>query len=607
VQDFYKHLNAALDFFLNTHLKAVNKLRNNKGMLPNATEEVEYAWSDMEDWAHKKCMFFFDHPRAHVMQRGYLDAVDYHFGVIKDNMILEILEKTCREMLDVVRKGQDAIDQWAKAFVIGGENISGLYREVSRNAEVVNSLLADEKALERVNLVTPEKHYVKQVEMIDQELNRIHWNVSTMEDFQVDCILSRPTGEVDQSGRPINIPGKLRPGDSLLDLEHNKGIILGISRRIYSDLRENRLVLDQVMNYHDKQYDFRIPERLADHIDAHSDVLADLNAAAATNRQIKSVYLRLMHPALTTQLDTDEGQRPLQVKYVDSLEKRIKAITVGEAATTGFRRLESEDQFKLTMLKTIDQIQDVDFSIWTDLRDAYYNQINASGNEENGQRLHIFPAECNAVRYESRLGELGKRYRAFHPKVVMLLENAERVSLFFRCWALGHLRWNINKEHGEKYFVLDVPEIVNLDRQQVLLAQTQVNYDRDLLILIDKFIHGKDSRDINNSQVNWENLIKAMNLIEGGGFESYQDLGQKYQAQLATDGIVAKLRAIHREKKRAFNNANQGIPNNAEWIWRNDGQEYEDMADVAELMYREAQRLMNSSHEDQDHSASIFG
>ena len=99
IKDFCDELVKALDFYVNTYLEDVKRIRSTQYLLENAKAAEIDAEVSMEDWAGRKCIFFFNHPRSYVRQNQYLVAVDERIQVIKDNMVLDALMATGSEML----------------------------------------------------------------------------------------------------------------------------------------------------------------------------------------------------------------------------------------------------------------------------------------------------------------------------------------------------------------------------------------------------------------------------------------------------------------------------------------------------------------------------
>ncbi len=81
-------------------------------------------------------------------------------------------------------------------------------------------------------------------------------------------------------------------------------------------------------------------------------------------------------------------------------------------------------------------------------------------------------------------------------------------------------------------------------------------------------------------------LNNTVNLIESQLRNKEPDLQEKYTTEI-NQGICALL---HNQYKKILNEYLQKHPDTKageDWIWREDGQEYEDLADIAEMIYRE--------------------
>ena len=123
------------------------------------------------------------------------------------------------------------------------------------------------------------------------------------------------------------------------------------------------------------------------------------------------------------------------------------------------------------IVHTLDQVQEDEFNIWHDLEKSYKNHIITTvekNQEPSGSiaaRLHIFPAECNAARYEKNMVKLLKYrkvgWHLLHPRVVMILEYAERIRMFVRCKTYGFIH-EIPQKTGGSTFSLEVPQILEI-------------------------------------------------------------------------------------------------------------------------------------------------
>lgn len=577
VNDFCDELIKAVDYY-RTYLESVKARRDNKALYDSALTEEASAQNEMAAWADRKCAFFFNHPRAHVKQHEYLMAVDRRLQVRKDNMVLEVMSQLSTDLLNEMRRVKASVEKWVKSLGLGGENIQGLLREMIRQDALVTSTMNQEKLDEATQFMTPEEKYALDIAKIYEEMRRISWDVDLDRDFSVQCLLRCPTKEVDDRGTAVNETLHLKSGDTQADLDFNANLFLRIARNQYQNLRDQKRVLDVIMGM--KDYDSG--PKLASNLHEFSDLLVEMSANANTQKHQHQIFLRTM-PA-------ENAKNPGAVSYLDEALGKLRDL-FGQETT----RLESQDEYKLTLLNTTYRVQDIDFQIWESLRDHYLRHIQGSKNIENATRLHIFPAECNAARYESRLTtKLDERYRPFHPKVVMLLEHAEEVSLFFRCWAYGFIKPQEVNETGEKKYVFSIPAIgKNIPQLNIVLASNMGEHD-DLIHaewpttfeVINKFaLVGHDLRNIAH-QINWNHLRNAINLHESA-LRSTGELETKINAQMKDpQGIVPTLRGLCTAKQQSYLQRNQKLPQGG-WTWEDDGQDYKDLADLAQMMYME--------------------
>jgi hypothetical protein len=78
------------------------------------------------------------------------------------------------------------------------------------------------------------------------------------------------------------------------------------------------------------------------------------------------------------------------------------------------------------------------------------------------ETLHLFPAEVNAARLETRIpARLRIGHRSLHNDIVLQLEDMERFRLFVRCWAFGLIRRERRDLGGgyENFWSLELPPI----------------------------------------------------------------------------------------------------------------------------------------------------
>lgn len=590
VADFCNELIKALDNF-REYLDDVKTKRDNQSLMSGALEEEEYTRQEMELWAGRKCAFFFTHPRAYVKQHHYLLAVDSRLRVRKDDMLLDTLNLVTADLLVEARKAQEMVQQWVDALALGGGKTIGLLRQVIKQKDTASASLAQERLDEATQTMTPEARYILDEAKITEQLRRISWDVDAERGFEIACKVQVPVEEVDNNAvaTVVDHTQLLAAGDNQIDLDKNLSLFMTIFRHVYRDMRDERRVLDEVM----KMNQYAQPVALANDLVAHSDVLVDLSANADKQRHARQAFLRVMDPA--------KAKSSEATKYLDAVQNQMIA-TLGIGENKGFRKLESQDEYKLTLLHTTYRIQDTDFSIWSTLRDMYLQHITSSKNIENAARLHVFPAECNAARYESRMPFLiHTGYRPLHPRVVMLLEHAERVSQFWRCLAYGFIKGVENKQTGERKYVFNLPKIgANFAQENYLLITNMDQFNNlvypewpSIFDVIHAFVMvGRDKTT--NNEINWQNLTNAMLQWENS-LRDKDEFEAKIRAQAeGENGQVVQLKQKRQQMRQEYLARHQNAPQGG-WTWGEDGQEYEDLADLAKMMYQEA--LTNQSAE----------
>lgn len=582
VNDFCDELIKALDFF-RSYLSDVKEKRDNQALMRGALEDEEYAQQEMELWAGKKCAFFFTHPRAFVKQHNYLLAVDSRLCVRKDDMLLETLNLVTSDLLTEARDAKAMVQCWADALALGGSTTIGLLRHISKQVKLAGSTLDQERLDSAVQEITPSAVYKVDESAITGQLQRICWSIDIDRGFVVKCQVAVPVETIDQNEvvTTENVIRELKPGDNQIDLEHNLDTIMDVCRHVYRGMPDDRRVLDQIMAMNK----YTDPVALGNELVAHSGVLVDLSANADQQQHHRQAFLRVM--------DSARAKSPQSIQFLNSAKKQILA-TLGLQENTNFRKLDSQDEYKLTLLQTTYRIQDTDFNIWSTLHDSYLKHITGSNNIENAARLHVFPAECNAARYESLMPTLiHKGYRPLHPRVVMLLENAERVSLFWRCLAYGFVKGVEDRDTTERKYVFSLPKIGNNIAQENYVLTSNMDSNGHIVDpkwpsifeVINAFaMVGKDR--ITGYEINWKNLTNSIlqweNRLRDNG-----ELENKIRVQAEGEtGQIASLMKKRTEMRDLYLARHQHLPQGG-WTWEEDGQDYEDLADLGRMMYME--------------------
>jgi hypothetical protein len=242
--------------------------------------------------------------------------------------------------------------------------------------------------------------------------------------------------------------------------------------------------------------------------------------------------------------------------------------------------VDSEDPHKMTIVRSDDLIPSQDFQMWQACQEAYIQQVTDPHRGIPAAELHIFPAEINACSYEAEIPRLlGKNYRTLHPEVVALVEDKEHFEMFLRAYALGFIK--ISSDGGYSFWAYQLPD----DKDPLYLNNPIRTMDgamrEDIFQIIHNFVmEGVDQRPGMNQQryVDWEKLRDAI-------LASQRDLGKakstkSYRQQVDDPkGLVKTILADVTSRRAAISD---------EVLRKSIGQEHEDLADLATVVYMKA-------------------
>lgn len=219
--------------------------------------------------------------------------------------------------------------------------------------------------------------------------------------------------------------------------------------------------------------------------------------------------------------------------------------------------------------------------MWHACREAYIQQVTDPHRGIPAAELHIFPAEINACSYEAEIPRLlGKNYRTLHPEVVALLEDKERFEMFLRAYALGFIKI-ATSQAGYSFWAYQLPD----DKEPLYLNNPIRTIDGDMKEDIFQIIHnfvmeGVDQRPGMNQTrfVEWEKLRDAIHATQ-------RDLGKvkttkSYRQQIEDPkGVVQTILADVANRRAIISD---------EILRKSIGEEHEDLADLAKVIYMKA-------------------
>lgn len=569
VRAFYDELVKTFSYFTE-FLNKVRLVRNEELRLAAKSREgAERALKVYEMERGKTCPFaFFDdfvHPDAHRAQRNYLQAVQRDIDVRKDDILLDVLAETAGEMQKIAENTLNEIDNWIAHLAVGDPNldIEGLYPVAMQSLDNVNVNHEIDKRLSKVSKIIGEHEYQPDAAYIAEAIKSLRWDVSIGDkSLSLACGVDMPAAEQD---KPAKYMPFQRTGDK--PEAYNLDLIIKLAERPYAVLHKERPLAKEILKA------YPTGKKLAEDINELAEPMY-MVSSVPQGPEVVACYIRVH-----SNVDEDT------TKYFAEFEQEMKDRKVNIKGSS-LTLVDSEDHHKLTVVQSDDLVPSADFEMWHKCKEAYIAQVTDPHRGIPAAELHVFPAEITACHYESEMPAiLGQDYRILHPEVVALLEDKEHFEMFFRSVALGMIK--IDDSKGQPYWSFKLPG----DTESLYVTTPSEKLDgrneEDMFDVIHNFVmEGHDQRPGMGQakSVNWDKLREAILVKQ-------RELGKdktikRYQDEIDNPkGIIKKMRADveNRRSKVADSNLRSVI-----------GQEYLDLADLANVVYRKAVQSLSS-------------
>jgi hypothetical protein len=545
---------ASLGYF-NEFFAKVRKERTERLAKLKLEETSARALKVYDQHKSNKCMFTphdsFVHPRAHMKQIAYLRAEQARIDARKYDILLNALTETADQMKTITERARDEMDSWIDYLATGDaeRQIDGLYGRVKNSLDMAQSNHFRDKQLEKVQRIIGEQTYQSEPEKVKELLGRFEWSVSL------------PGGQL-----AIGLGVKVPKDESSMELkefqrttdaaDHNLRLMLSLGEGQYANLPRQAPVAKLLMDT------FASPSNLADAVNQRAEPLYEASSSRS-DPKIVSRFIRV-------DTDNDGVDRAQAKTFMTAFGGRLNQLDA-LAVETEFQLLPSDNEYRMTLMRSDDLLLSEGFALWKTCRDSYEQLVTKQ--RIPADRFHVYPAERNAAFYEEEIySKLRKEYRTLHPSVVALLEDR----LWFEYFLLGLAYGFIHKEraHGQEIYMLELPE-----QERVALSQTfddvQLYRAPNFLDVIDVFVNRRTAID-NPRQ--WIDLGALQTAVKER-LKEIEVEGAKERLQFQLDnpaGIVPMLLTKVKEDRKRVPQAEQLFTS----------VEFEDLANVATTVYK---------------------
>ena len=498
----------------------------------------------------KKCIFcFFDnnvHPSAREAEREYLRRADRLLNYYLSEQLIDISGETIQEMLEFTTTSKKEIDNWAERLVTGKNmgdrktDYTGLYNFMrERILENRNDLAAELKQGNPDFAQTKELRGVLQIinpqiaQTAYQSNPRWEEDDSKIVPFEDDDNIRKIMREFAWKVQ-LSPKGYMKLSCGLMNDDDQTQYTwmdeAGTQEKVSSNysmwLRKSQSPFKNMSADH--PVNIELPREFPDSTSLANDVIDWANPMYKSRSVKTGAYDNVVFVRI------DDGNNR---GYLDDFRARLREI----APTSGgwhlnpnvpSNRPNSKDSFKLSLIHAEHLMPTKDFDLWNRMRDLFIKTVADPNNAADPSINFIYTAEKNAMALAlKKPSVLKKSFEPFDPEVVSLLEDQEKLLMFFLAFAHGILKrkkvsgvnafeWVCD---GVKLYKTDgslsvqqqrPPSIFDIIRFWLIgkdidkKSISRIDYDA-----IRKNIRAKEDSDVKKVASTYKRAIKSMNAI----------------------------------------------------------------------------------------------
>jgi len=375
-------------------------------------------------------------------RKGYLDAeqdlIDMEKTLIIENLVRGLVDA----MLQLTRQLRESAQSWASTLGIGYNSLYGWL--LRGECQIRDAIKAEQKVPVR-EFVWDQDYldelydkYARQLRAgVDEYLAKLLWRYEQQRIGVKETFGFRLSAQVSEDEAENRL--------GLENQERNLNLLLAPARRVFAGAWEQESILKYLMTRR-----FTDPNALADLLAARADVLL----SATGESVVPANYLHVAH-----------GTDPAERDYLEAVRRRLENLTQARGKLNEV--VNSADRFALRLVHTLDLIplegigsyRHAEADYWTHAGEV--EDARGIRGRLGRETLHLFPAEVNAARLETRIpGRLNIRHRALHNDIVLQMEDMDLFRLFVRCRAFDLIHRDRCEGTGggyENFWCLDLP------------------------------------------------------------------------------------------------------------------------------------------------------
>lgn len=491
----------------------------------------------------KKWIFgFFEDWRIKGAEQAYLAAQQRLVDLRREDILHNFVVDTAKEMKEICEKTRDTIQHWIWHLSTGDDpsGMPGLWDEIRESYREVKNAHSYDATTQKVQQLVAEK--LKDVEEADirRALSLWEWVADFKDNSpQINLgvqILPEAEGQAVREMRDPWEKDVLQMRKQLGD--ENKSALIDLASKNFIGIAARTTVAEEIKRK------YPTPKKFADEVAQISAEPLFEKATVASCRK-RSNLIRVKTDAKDAYYIGKDGLEGILRSY-QQLDPSVRDDVYG------IQVVQSENPYKLTLVRTDDLYTNDHFKAWEDCLSAYAAHMDETKRLLDPVLMHNFSAEETAVNFERSLAKKSHRaYRPLHPRVVMLMEDLQAVRQFIYLYMMGLIEevesggeyhWEFKwAENGEEYPIwLTMP----WNRERDEASRTKP----DLLQAIHGFVIRRTTYEPDfNTRVNTTEIMKFIDY-------ELQDIGTKGEINMIQDhlneGLVPLLKELYETSEK---------------------------------------------------------